>query len=187
MDGHFVPNITIGPQTVAALRKACNLPLDVHLMISDPDRYLGAFVDAGADMLTIHVESNGDTSATLAAIRRRGARCGIVLNPDTPWSDAHLRFVPDIDIILVMSVFPGFGGQKFIEDSCAKLAEISASARAVNPDIDIEIDGGINMENAQRVIDAGANALVSGTTLFRSPDMKSAIASIRAMGRNARA
>ena len=184
MDGHFVPNITIGPQTVEALRKACSLTLDVHLMISEPDKYVKSFADAGADILTIHVESEGSTKDTIARIRELNVKPGIVLNPDTEWTLGYQQLVPSIDLILLMSVFPGFGGQKFIAASCEKLRKVAASARAINPRLDIEIDGGINMENAAGVIEAGANVIVSGTTLFGHPDMRAAISQIKAMGRN---
>ncbi len=179
MDGHFVPNLTFGPQGVAAIRKACSLPLDVHLMISRPDRFIPAFADAGADWITVHREAEHNVAATIAAIRDRNLRSGVALNPDTPLDALLLELLPQTNLLLIMSVFPGFGGQKFIDESVEKVRRIARAARTVNPNLEIEVDGGINLENAPLLIGAGANVIVSGTTLLRHPRMAEAVAHMR--------
>ncbi len=153
MDGHFVPNITLGPPIIKALRDHTDLPFDVHLMISPVDSYIDDFVDAGADIVSVHMESGPHVHRTLQAIRARGAKAGIVLNPHTPAK--MLDYVMDmVDLVLVMSVNPGFGGQSFIGSQ-------------LGLDIDLEVDGGINQDTARQVIDAGANVLVAGTATFK--------------------
>lgn len=165
MDGHFVPNITIGPAVIKALRPHSAKPFDVHLMIAPVDPYLQAFADAGADCLSVHPESGPHLHRTLQTIRGLGKRAGLVLNPATP-----LSVVPPvidlIDLVLVMSVNPGFGGQKFIDSQLARIAELRAMIDASGRAIDLEVDGGIDRESAPRAIAAGADALVAGTATF---------------------
>ena len=165
MDGHFVPNITIGVPVVRSLRKATNLPLDVHLMITDPDRYLEPFIEAGADMVSVHVEVLPHLHRTIAEIKRLGAKAGVVLNPSTPVS-AIEEVAGDVEFVLVMSVNPGFGGQKFIPGSIRKIAALRALLdRAGNP-APIEVDGGIDLTTVAQVVKAGAEWLVAGNAIF---------------------
>jgi ribulose-phosphate 3-epimerase len=161
MDGHFVPNLTIGPPVVAAIKKVATKPLDCHLMVTDPHRYVDDFAKAGAGYITIHVESNAPIGKTLEAIRKAGAKPGLVLNPETG-IDAAREWLDQIDMLLVMSVWPGFGGQKFI----AKVLDTVREARKAAPNLDIEIDGGINGETIKQAIDAGANVIVAGSYVF---------------------
>ncbi|MBE7491611.1 MAG: ribulose-phosphate 3-epimerase [Planctomycetes bacterium] len=161
MDAHFVPNLTIGPPVVAAIKRVAGKPLDCHLMMTDPQRYVAEFAKAGADIITIHVESNAPITETLNAIRKAGAKPGLVLNPDTS-IEAAKPWLSQIEMLLVMSVWPGFGGQKFI----AKVLETVKAARALAPNLDIEIDGGINAETVKQAVDAGANVLVAGSYVF---------------------
>ena len=165
MDGHFVPNITIGVPVVRSLRKATNLPLDVHLMITDPDRYIEAFIDAGANMVSVHVEVLPHLHRTIGEIKRLGAKAGVVLNPSTPVS-AIEEVAGDVEFVLVMSVNPGFGGQKFIPGSVRKIAALRALLdRAGNP-APIEVDGGIDLTTVAQVVKAGAEWLVAGNAIF---------------------
>lgn len=178
MDGHFVPNITLGPMVVGALRKATSLPLDVHLMIEDPSRYLEAFAQAGADTLSVHVEACTHLHRTLAQIRSLGKRVGVSVNPAT--SEDTLRYVLGlVDVVLVMSVNPGFGGQSFLREVLPKVAAIRSMIAASGYAIDLEIDGGITTETAPEAISAGANVLVAGNAVFRTHDYAAAIAGIR--------
>ncbi|MGZ8312197.1 MAG: ribulose-phosphate 3-epimerase [Allosphingosinicella sp.] len=166
MDGHFVPNITIGPAVVKALRPHTRKPLDVHLMISPVDPFLQAFAEAGADIITVHPEAGPHLHRTLQMIRALGKKAGVSLNPATPAK--MLDYVlEDIDLVLVMSVNPGFGGQSFIDSQLRKIAAIRKRIDALGMPIDLEVDGGIDQSNCQRVIDAGADALVAGTATFR--------------------
>lgn len=166
MDGHFVPNITIGPPVVRALRKATTLPLDVHLMITDPDRYLEAFVDAGANMVSVHVEVLPHLHRTIGQIKKLGARAGVVLNPSTPVV-AIEQVAGDVDFVLVMSVNPGFGGQVFIPNSPAKIRAVRALLdRAGNTKAPIEVDGGVDLTTVAAVVEAGAEWLVAGQAIF---------------------
>ena len=163
MDGHFVPNITIGPGVVRAIRPHTRKPLDVHLMIAPADPYLAAFAEAGADRMTVHVEAGPHVHRSLQAIRALGKKSGVTLNPGTPAS--ALAYVLDLaDLVLVMSVNPGFGGQSFIPESLAKIAEIRSMIGG--RDIVIEVDGGITPQNARSIAEAGADILVTGTTVF---------------------
>ena len=163
MDGHFVPNITIGPGVVKAIRPHTHKPLDVHLMIAPADPYLAAFAEAGADRITVHVEAGPHLHRSLQTIRALGKKVGVTLNPGTPASS--LPYVLDlVDLVLVMSVNPGFGGQSFIPDSLAKIAEIREMA--AGRDILIEVDGGITVDNARSIAAAGADVLVTGTAVF---------------------
>lgn len=165
MDGHFVPNITVGPLVVEAARRSTRLPLDVHLMISEPDRYLEDFARAGANALTVHIEVCPDIHQSLQRIRDMGLRAGVTLNPGTPVADIS-QALPDVDIVLVMSVNTGFGGQSFIEESITRLQQVRAMLDHTNPQADLAVDGGINPETAPRVIKAGANVLVAGHAIF---------------------
>lgn len=179
MDGRFVPNITIGPLVVRALRKITRLRLDTHLMIVEPERYLEAFAEAGADGLTVHVEACTHLHRTVQQIRALGMKAGVVLNPST--SEDALKYVlDDVDLVLVMSVNPGFGGQSFIEGVLPKVAAIRKMIDASGRDIDLEIDGGISEETAERAVRAGARVLVAGNAVFTQPPYDQAIAKIRA-------
>jgi len=169
MDGHFVPNLTFGPKMVADLHKATRLPLDVHLMIERPDDWVDRYVDAGAAYVVIHVEAAQAVSATLSRIRARGAKAGITLNPDTP-VDSVLPYLEEIDLALVMSVNPGFGGQKFIESALGKLQRLRKEIDARHLPVELEVDGGVKLDNVRRVIDAGASVVVAGSAVFESPD-----------------
>jgi ribulose-phosphate 3-epimerase len=169
MDGHFVPNLTFGPKMVADLRKATRLPLDVHLMIERPEDWVDRYADAGATYLTIHVEASSDVRGTLAAIRARGVRPGLTLNPETP-VDALLPYLDSLDLALVMSVHPGFGGQKFIETALDKVRAIRRALDAGHLTADLEVDGGIKPDNAARVAAAGATVLVAGSAIFEDPE-----------------
>ena len=186
MDGHFVPNITIGVPVVASLKKVTDLPLDVHLMIDAPDVYAPKFVDAGADIVTIHVESPtiafdiDKTRAVLENIRSMGAECGVVVKPKTP-ADAVFPFIDICKMILVMTVEPGFGGQSFMYDMMPKVKAIREKANEINPELDIEIDGGINQENAELCYQNGANVFVAGTYLFGKKDIAERIAGIHSL------
>jgi ribulose-phosphate 3-epimerase len=178
MDGRFVPNITIGPPVVKSIRKVTKLPLDVHLMIVEPERYVDAFAEAGADTITIHVEACIHLHRTLSHIRSLGKRAGVTMNPSTP--EAHIEYVLDVcDQILVMSVNPGFGGQSLIPSQLDKVRRIRKMVDDRKLPIDIEIDGGIKPDNAHLAIEAGARVLVAGSAVFDSKDYKQAIAAIR--------
>jgi ribulose-phosphate 3-epimerase len=167
MDGHFVPNLTIGPPVIKALRKQCNLKFDVHLMISPVHKYIESYADAGADIITIHPEATDNLEASIFKIRELNKKVGVSLNPDSK-IDLITSFLDKIDLILIMSVNPGFGGQKFMPKVLKKIKELKKIQNEKNLDFDIEIDGGINFDNCKEAINAGANILVSGTTIFKS-------------------
>ncbi len=169
MDGHFVPNITMGPLVVAAVKRVTALPLDVHLMITDPDRYLDAFARAGATTITVHVEAAPDLRKTLSRLRELGIRAGAAINPDTP---VHtLSGVVDVlDHVIVMSVHPGFGGQAFIPGSLDKIRAVRDLVAGAGHVVDIEVDGGVDLTNAAGVAQAGATILVAGASVFGTPD-----------------
>ena len=170
MDGHFVPNITIGPGVVKAIRSTTDAVFDVHLMISPVDPYIGDFAEAGADIITAHVEAGPHLHRTLQAIHGAGKKAGVSLNPSTP-AEAIAHVMDDIDLVLVMTVNPGFGGQSFIESQLAKIKTLRGMIDASGRDIDLEVDGGITEETAPRVIEAGADVLVAGTASFKGgPD-----------------
>lgn len=170
MDGHFVPNLTIGPGVVKALRSHTDKPFDVHLMISPVDNFLDAFAEAGADTITVHPEAGAHTHRTIQHIKSLGKRAGVSLNPGTPVETLDY-LLEDLDLVLVMSVNPGFGGQSFIESQLQKIEAIRARIDALGKPIDLEVDGGIDAETAPRAIAAGADALVAGTATFRGgPD-----------------
>ena len=169
MDGHFVPNITIGPLVTEAARRATELPLDVHLMIEDPDRFLEAFVDAGADLLTVHQEACPHLHRTLQRIRELGARPGVAVNPGTP-VEAVRDVIPYVDLVLIMSVNPGFGGQAYIPTSTTKIARARAMLGQVSSSAHLEVDGGVVAGNAREIVAAGADVLVAGSAVYKHPD-----------------
>jgi len=179
MDGHFVPNITIGPPVVRSLRRVTRLPLDVHLMISDPARYVSAFAEAGADVLTIHIEATPHAHRVLQQIRSLGLRPGISLTPVTP-AVALGEILTDVELVLVMTVNPGFGGQTFIERTLHKIAQVREMLDSIGSAAELEVDGGIDPQTAERVAAAGATVLVAGTAIFRAPEgVASSIEAIR--------
>ena len=179
MDGHFVPNITIGPPVVRAIKRVATRPLDVHLMIEQPERYVDDFVSAGADMLSVHVEAARHLHRTIALIRSRGIRAGAVLNPSTPAS-ALDEIAGELDFVLVMSVNPGFGGQDFIPQSLDKVRRVRDVLARAGSSAPIEIDGGIDQANAAAVVAAGAAILVAGHAIFGAPDPEAATRALRA-------
>lgn len=180
MDGVFVNNITFGIKMVEDLRKITTLPLDCHLMIVHPEKYVERFAKAGADIITVHFEACQDNlEDVLKLIKSTGVKCGAVINPDTP-VEKIASVIPLCDMVLVMSVFPGFGGQKFIPEALNKLREVKAIADKAGKEIDIEIDGGVNMENVVLVKEAGANVIVAGSAVFNAPDRAKAIAALKA-------
>ncbi|MBS4189179.1 ribulose-phosphate 3-epimerase [Bacillus sp. FJAT-49705] len=178
MDGHFVPNITIGPLIVEAIRPVTKLPLDVHLMIENPDQYIEAFAKAGADYITVHVEACRHLHRTIHLIKSFGVKAGVVLNPATSVSTIE-HVIDDIDMVLLMTVNPGFGGQKFISSVLPKITAVKEMADAKGLDIEIEVDGGVNEKTAKLCIEAGANVLVAGSAVYNQQDRAKAIAAIR--------
>lgn len=182
MDGHFVPNLTIGAPVVKALRTTTKLPLDVHLMIEDPDRYLQDFADAGADYITVHQEAAVHLQRTLSHIRTIGKKAGVALNPAT--SEETLRYVlGDIDLILVMSVNPGFGGQKFLPLAVEKVGRLRKMFNEAGyPGVHISVDGGINSDTAKLVVEQGADVLVAGNSVYKSADIAKAIKELKSVG-----
>jgi len=184
MDGHFVPNITIGPPVVASIKRVATVPLDVHLMIADPDRYLEAFASAGASMISVHVEVLPHLHRTVQAIKALGVKAGVVLNPSTPVAVLE-DMAGDVDFVLVMSVNPGFGGQRFIPRSETKIREARALLdRARNP-APVEVDGGIDLRTVGDVVAAGAEIIVAGSALFHSPDPEQATRNLKAAAQEA--
>ena len=184
MDGHFVPNLTVGPPVVASIRKITRMTLDVHLMISDPDKYAPIFIEAGADQVSVHQEACLHLDATLRAIRARGKRAGVVINPATP-----VALLEDVlglvDYVLVMSVNPGFGGQQFIPQSLDKVRALDRRRKELGLNYAIEIDGGVNLDNVAEIVRAGCDWLVSGASIFRSEDPGATLAQMRAIVREA--
>ncbi len=178
MDGHFVPNITIGPPVVASIRKVTKLTLDVHLMIEDADAYIPEFAKAGADIITVHQEACRHLHRTIHLIKSLGKKAGVVINPATP---AHTLkdIIADVDLVLVMSVNPGFGGQSFIPGSLAKIAEIRQMLKERGDGAEIEVDGGVTLNNVKDIVRAGANALVAGNAIFKSGDYAAAIKGLK--------
>ncbi len=179
MDGHFVPNITMGPIVVEAIKPITNLPLDVHLMIENPDQYIEPFAKAGADYLTVHVEATPHLHRTIQEIKKWGVKPGVVLNPATP-TETIKHVIHNIDLVLLMTVNPGFGGQSFIESVLPKITEVKQMSEQAGIDIEIEVDGGINPETARLCKEAGANVFVAGSAIFSKNDRKRAIQEIRA-------
>ncbi|SKA92362.1 ribulose-phosphate 3-epimerase [Caloramator quimbayensis] len=181
MDGHFVPNISIGPLVVESLRNRCNLIFDVHLMIENPDNYIPQFVKAGADIISVHVEACRHLHRTIQNIKSLGVSPGVVLNPATPLETIEY-IIEDVDLILLMSVNPGFGGQKFIENTLFKIEKLRKIIDNKNLKIDIEVDGGINLNNVKKVIDAGANVIVAGSAIFESDDVSKTVENFKKLG-----
>lgn len=180
MDGLFVPNISIGIPVVKSIRPTTSLPLDVHLMIVEPVRYVEQFCDAGADLVTVHVESDTEEKLhdAIARIHAKGKRAGVVLKPKTP-AEAVLPFLNEVELVLVMTVEPGFGGQPFMESQLKTITRVREIIQAHNPSCDLEVDGGINPSTARCVVEAGANVLVAGSALYEAPDLSAAMAALR--------
>ena len=184
MDGIFVPNISFGPDIIRSVRKQSEMVFDVHLMIMDPIRYIDNFVKAGADLITFHYESCENQMAVINKIKAAGKKAAISLKPATP-AEAVKPFLPHIDMVLIMTVKPGFGGQKFMMDMMAKVSEVRAMIREGGYDIDVQVDGGINAETTKIAAAAGANVLVAGSSIFGAPDAEKAISDIRFAAENA--
>lgn len=180
MDGVFVPNISFGFPVVSAIKKHAKKPLDVHLMIVDPDRYLEQFKNAGADVLTVHIEACTHLHRTIAAIKQLGMKAGVAVNPHTSVSLLE-DVIADIDLVCLMSVNPGFGGQKFIENTYQKIQKLRAMSKDVNPGLLIEIDGGVGTHNTTALVQAGANVLVAGNAVFAAADPKAMISELKNM------
>ena len=178
MDGHFVPNITIGPLVVKAVRKVASIPLDVHLMIAEPDRYIKDFADSGADIITVHEEASIHLHRTIQIIRECGVKAGVSINPATPVS--HIEIVlPYVDMVLIMSVNPGFGGQKFIPEMLPKIRQLKESINKNNYGVEIEVDGGVKVDNVADVVQAGADIVVMGSAFYNSDNYADTIKSVR--------
>ncbi len=186
MDGHFVPNLTVGPPVVRSLKAATRLPIDVHLMIEEPDRFVEAFVEAGAAMVSVHVEVSPHLDRTLSLIKALGARAGVVLNPATPVGTIE-EVAGQVDYVLVMSVNPGFGGQAFLPSSASKVRRVRALLDGAGNRAPVEIDGGIDLDTVDRVVRAGAEILVAGLAIFRAPDPAAATRALRAAAERAAA
>lgn len=181
MDGHFVPNLTIGPPHVAALKKTTEVPLDVHLMISNPEEQVSWYIAAGADLITFHVEASDDPAALIQIIHDAGCRCGITICPPTPIEEIK-PYVGLVEMVLIMSVNPGFSGQSFIPDAVSRVAQVVSWAEEVGANPLIEVDGGINEQTALLVIQAGADVLVAGNAVFKAANPADAIATLRKAG-----
>ncbi|WP_156289023.1 ribulose-phosphate 3-epimerase [Oceanobacillus salinisoli] len=177
MDGHFVPNITIGPLIVDAIRPVTDLPLDVHLMIENPDAYIPAFAKSGASIITVHQEACIHLHRTVQLIKDNGVKAGVVINPATP-ADVLLPILPDVDLVLIMTVNPGFGGQSFIQNTLTKIKQVAAWREEFHLDFEIEVDGGVNVDTAKLCTDAGVDVLVAGSAVFNRPNRKEAIQDI---------
>lgn len=178
MDGHFVPNITFGPAIIKSIRKDIDMIFDAHLMITDPDDYIEALADAGCDVITVHQETCTHLHRTIQNIKSHGMKAGVVLNPATPISTIK-HVIKDIDMVLLMSVNPGFGGQKFIPEIIEKTKELKALIEEKNPDVLIEIDGGVKSSNIKEIVDAGADVLVAGSAIFGHDDINKAVRDLR--------
>jgi ribulose-phosphate 3-epimerase len=178
MDGHFVPNITFGPPLVNAVRKCTKLPLDVHLMIEDPDKFVALFHSAGADIITVHQETCPHLYRTVQVIKENGSKAGVALNPSTPVAFIQ-EIIDQIDLVLIMTVEPGFGGQHFIKNTLRKIHETREMIDRSKRDVFLEVDGGIDKKTARSVIEAGANVLVAGTSVFKAESIQQAIRSLR--------
>ncbi|MHB1419286.1 MAG: ribulose-phosphate 3-epimerase [Bacillota bacterium] len=178
MDGHFVPNITFGPAVVAALRPLVQLPFDVHLMIERPEQYIGAFAEAGANIISVHAEACTHLHRTLQQIRLCGVKAAVALNPHTPIINLQ-HVLEEVDMVLLMTVNPGFGGQEFIQSVCEKIRELREMVSARGLALDIEVDGGISPSTVLKAVEAGANVLVAGSAVFKAPDMREAINRLR--------
>jgi len=178
MDGHFVPNLTIGPVVIDAIRDICSLPLDVHLMIEQPERYLKDFADAGSNILTVHVETCPHLHRTLQSIKELGVKAGVTLNPATPLNTIE-NIIEDVDLLLIMSVNPGFGGQSFIQNCLKKLMAARKLIDERNPRVELEVDGGIKIENIQKISATGVDIFVAGSAIFESQNYKETIEQMR--------
>jgi ribulose-phosphate 3-epimerase len=178
MDGHFVPNITMGPAIVASLRKTTKLPLDVHLMIENPDRYIESFATAGADIITVHVEATNHLHRTIELIKKCGKKAGVSLNPATPLTQIE-EILPDIYLLLIMTVNPGFGGQQFIEKSLGKISKARKMIDSLVNKPLLEVDGGVNLKNIKSISSAGADVFVAGATVFGNGDYAKTIAEMK--------
>ncbi|RAK23326.1 ribulose-phosphate 3-epimerase [Anoxybacillus vitaminiphilus] len=178
MDGHFVPNITIGPLVVEAIRPITKLPLDVHLMIENPDQYIPVFAKAGADYLSVHVEACPHLHRTIHLIKEHGVKAGVVLNPHTPVAMIE-HIIADVDLVLLMTVNPGFGGQKFIHSVLPKIGRVAQMVKERGLKVEIEVDGGVNEDTAKLCVEAGANVLVAGSAIYNKKDRAAAIRAIR--------
>ena len=186
MDGHFVPNITIGPLIVESIRPKTDVTLDVHLMIENPDKYISAFADDGADIISVHVEATNQLHRTIHLIKDSGKKVGVVLNPATP-AEMIKPILKDVDLVLLMTVNPGFGGQTFITDVLSKIEQVSKWRSELSLSFEIEVDGGVNEKTAALCVEKGANVLVAGSAVFNSSDRAKAIESIRQSAIKARA
>ncbi|MBW2598834.1 MAG: ribulose-phosphate 3-epimerase [Deltaproteobacteria bacterium] len=178
MDGHFVPNITIGPPVVASIKKTARIPLDVHLMIEAPDRYIRSFADAGSDIITVHAEATSHLHRAIHLIRETGAKAGVALNPATPLAGIE-QIIGDIDLLLIMTVNPGFGGQKFIESMLPKIRAARDMIDRASPDVLLEVDGGITLQNIEVVKEAGVDVFVAGSSIFLSENYGQTIKEMR--------
>ena len=178
MDGHFVPNITMGPAIISALRKTTKLPFDVHLMIENPENYVESFAAAGADIITIHVEAVDNLQRMIDLIKKCGKKAGVSLNPNTPLKRIE-NVVPDIELLLVMTVNPGFGGQKFIEDTLPKITKAGQMLKGLPNKPLLEVDGGVNLQNIKSIVEAGAQVIVAGASIFGSGDYYKAITELK--------
>jgi ribulose-phosphate 3-epimerase len=178
MDGHFVPNITIGPLIVEAIKPVTTLPLDVHLMIEHPDKYIDSFVNAGADIISVHVESSKHLHRTIQLINDSGVKAGVVLNPATP-AEMIEPILEYVDLVLVMTVNPGFGGQQFISSTLPKIQKISRWIKESDLSVELEVDGGVNAKTARLCVEAGADVLVAGSAIFNESDRSKAIQALR--------
>lgn len=181
MDGHFVPNITIGPLIVDAIRPVTSLPLDVHLMIENPDRYVPEFAKGGADIIVVHAEASAHLHRSVQLIKSLGKKAGVSLNPATPLSALDM-ILPDLDLVLLMTVNPGFGGQSFIDNCLPKIAELRRKIDALGLDIELEVDGGVKVDNIQDISAAGADVFVAGSAVFKTADYAATIAKLKENG-----
>ncbi len=179
MDGHFVPNITMGPGIISALRKTTKLPFDVHLMIENPENYIESFAKAGADIITVHVEATDNLRRMIDLIKKCGKKSGVSLNPNTPLMRIE-NIIPDIELLLVMAVNPGFGGQKFMEDILPKISKAGQMLKGLPNKPLLEVDGGVNLNNIKRIAEAGAQVIVAGASIFGSGDYQKTIAALKA-------
>ncbi len=179
MDGHFVPNITMGPGIISALRKTTKLPFDVHLMIENPENYIESFAKAGADIITVHVEATDNLRRIIDLIKKYGKKSGVSLNPNTPLTRIE-NILPDIELLLVMAVNPGFGGQKFIGDTLPKISKADQMLQGLPNKPLLEVDGGVNLQNVKSIIAAGAQVIVAGASIFGSGDYQKTIAGLKA-------
>ncbi|MBI3036572.1 ribulose-phosphate 3-epimerase [Candidatus Woesearchaeota archaeon] len=182
MDGHFVPNITFGPPVVRSVRVVTKLPFDVHLMVEEPDNFIDNFIDAGANLLTVHVETAKHLNRTISNIKKKGAMAGVALNPATSLS-ALDHVLEDVDLVLIMTVNPGFGGQHFIRGMLPKIRKLKEMIDKAKLNVEIEVDGGINGDTARQAVSAGADILVAGSYIYESSDLVAAISSLRNLGK----